>query len=61
MSKRLLIALIVCLPAMAQTEAPARVGVGMIRQEMTLAAAIERAMSANLDIEIIAAGVTARR
>ncbi len=42
----------VCLPAAAQLEQPARVGVGVIKRELSLGEAIELALRKNLQIEI---------
>jgi outer membrane protein TolC len=59
MLRRFIVFLFACLPVLAQIATPPRVGIGVIKKELSLAGAIELAVRNNLEIEIEKTGISA--
>ncbi|MCW5977771.1 MAG: TolC family protein [Bryobacteraceae bacterium] len=58
MRRNIFVLLFVCSAALAQIEGPPRVGVGVIRKELSLAQAIELAVRNNLEVQVEKTGVS---
>ena len=58
MTRHLLVLVLVCLPVLGQIDTPPRVGVGVIKKQLSLAEAIEMAVKNNLEIEVEKTGIS---